>query len=103
MSLMLSGIGVSRGIAIGKAHFMRNSIEVLEYAIPAHLLEGEITRFLSAVELARSQLESIRDRIPIETSIDITAFIDTHLLMLDDATLVSRPVELIRASKFSLT
>ncbi len=96
MSLMLSGIGVSRGIAIGKAHFMRNSIEVPECAIPAHLLESEIARFLSAVELARSQLESIRERIPAETSIDITAFIDTHLLMLDDATLVSTPVELIR-------
>jgi len=96
MSLMLSGIGVSRGIAIGKAHFMRNSIEVLEYAIPTHLLDSEISRFLSAVELARSQLESIRERIPVETSIDITTFIDTHLLMLDDASLVSTPVELIR-------
>jgi phosphotransferase system enzyme I (PtsI) len=96
MSLMLSGIGISRGIAIGKAHFMRNSIEVQQYCVPAHLLESEVTRYIAAVELARSQLEAIRERIPAETSIDVTAFIDTHLLMLDDATLVATPVELIR-------
>ncbi len=96
MSLMLSGIGISRGIAIGKAHFMRNSIEVQRTSIPDHLLESEIARYLDAVALARSQLESIRERVPAETSIDITAFIDTHLLMLDDATLVATPVELIR-------
>jgi phosphotransferase system enzyme I (PtsI) len=96
MSLMLSGIGISRGIAIGKAHFMRNSIEVLQSAIPAHLLESEIARFLAAVDAARSQLEAIRERVPVETSIDITSFIDTHLLMLGDATLISTPVELIR-------
>ncbi|MEZ5543000.1 MAG: phosphoenolpyruvate--protein phosphotransferase [Pseudomonadota bacterium] len=96
MSLMLSGIGISRGIAIGKAHFMRNSIEVQQRSIPAPLLERESARFLAAVELARSQLRAIRERIPTETSVDITAFIDTHLLMLDDATLVTSPLELIR-------
>jgi len=96
MSLMLSGIGISRGIAIGKAHFMRSSIEVLQVSIPAHHLDSEVARFLAAVERARNQLEAIRERIPLETSIDITAFIDTHLLMLDDATLVKTPIELIR-------
>jgi len=35
MSLALSGIGVSRGVAIGKAHIiLRGSVEVLESAIP---------------------------------------------------------------------
>jgi phosphotransferase system enzyme I (PtsI) len=98
MSLMLSGIGISRGIAIGKAHFMRSSIEVQQSCIPAHLLESEVRRFLNAISLARSQLQAIRERIPHDTSIDITAFIDTHLLMLDDASLVAAPVELIRAN-----
>ncbi|MGB5475179.1 MAG: phosphoenolpyruvate--protein phosphotransferase [Gammaproteobacteria bacterium] len=93
---MLSGIGVSRGIAIGKAHLMRSSIEVLQLSIPATQLDSEVARFLAAVERARNQLEAIRERIPLETTIDITAFIDTHLLMLDDATLVTTPMELIR-------
>jgi phosphotransferase system enzyme I (PtsI) len=97
MSLALSGIGVSRGIAIGKAHIiLRGTVEVLESAIPKHLIEDEVARFLKAVSCARQQLEDIRIRIPENTRVDIAAFIDTHLLMLDDATLVTTPVDLIR-------
>ncbi|MDH5514737.1 MAG: phosphoenolpyruvate--protein phosphotransferase, partial [Gammaproteobacteria bacterium] len=60
MSLSLSGIGISRGIAIGRTHVVvRGSIEVTESAIPADLLEDEITRFLDAVDMARQQLKSI--------------------------------------------
>ncbi len=97
MSLELSGIGVSRGIAIGKAHIiLRGAVEVLESAIPKELIEDEVARFMRAVGCARQQLKSIRERIPETTRVDITAFIDTHLLMLDDATLVATPVDLIR-------
>jgi len=97
MSLALSGIGISRGVAIGKAHIiLRGSIEVVESSIPGHLVEHEIARFLRAVGDARQQLESLRERIPVNTRPDIAAFIDTHLLMLDDTTLVDTPVELIR-------
>jgi phosphotransferase system enzyme I (PtsI) len=98
MSLALSGIGVSRGVAIGKAHIIvRGSLEVLESAIPAELVEDEIARFLRAVGTARQQLEDLLNRIPQTTTrADIAAFIDTHLLMLDDATLVTTPVDLIR-------
>jgi phosphotransferase system enzyme I (PtsI) len=97
MSLALPCIGVSRGIAIGKAHVLqRGSIEVLESVLPPHLIENEVNRFLQAVHNARQQLESLRERIPPGTRADIAAFIDTHRLMLDDATLVTTPVELIR-------
>jgi phosphotransferase system enzyme I (PtsI) len=58
MSLALSGIGVSRGIAIGKAHFLRGSVEVLEGSLPESLLDEEVARFLEAVETERRQLES---------------------------------------------
>ena len=97
MSLMLNGIGVSRGIAIGKAHFIqRDAIEVLESAIPTDLIDDEVIRFRNAVETARLQLNAIRDRIPAGAGADISAFIDTHLLMLDDVTLATKPVQLIR-------
>ncbi|MFV1972509.1 MAG: phosphoenolpyruvate--protein phosphotransferase [Thiohalobacterales bacterium] len=102
MSLVLHGIGVSRGIAIGKAHIiLRGSIEVLESAIPSILIEDEVARFLKAIETARLQLSSIRDRIPVGTRPDIAAFIDTHILMLDDATIVNTPVETIREQGYN--
>lgn len=100
MSLALNGIGISRGVAIGRVHIIvRGSIEVQENVIAERLIEAEVARFLEAVATARLQLRAIRDRIPKETRADITAFIDTHLLMLDDATIVKTPVELIRSTR----
>jgi phosphotransferase system enzyme I (PtsI) len=100
MSLLLTGIGVSREIAIGHAHILhRGELEVLEYAIPAHLIEDEISRFRNALEVARRQLREIRGRIPPQTRADIAAFIDTHLLMLEDLTLTMAPEQLIRSKQ----
>ncbi|MDX1697868.1 MAG: phosphoenolpyruvate-utilizing N-terminal domain-containing protein, partial [Thiohalobacterales bacterium] len=97
MSLSLSGIGVSRGIAIGKAHIIvRGSIEVLESAIPRQQLEDEIARFMDAVDTARRQLQAIRKNIPAGTSVDIRTFIDTYMLMLDDTLLVDVPIQIMR-------
>jgi phosphoenolpyruvate-protein phosphotransferase (PTS system enzyme I) len=97
MSLALAGIGISRGVAIGRAHIIvRGSIEVQENTLAGRLIEEEVARYLDAVATARMQLRSIRDRIPKETRVDIAAFIDTYLLMLDDATIVKAPVDLIR-------
>ena len=96
--MALSGIGVSRGIAIGKAHIMQHgNIDVTESELPANLVEQEVNRFRQAVHTARQQLQSIRERIPEDTREDIAAFIDTHLLMLDDNTLAAAPIDLIRA------
>ncbi len=96
MTVQLTGIGVSRGIAIGKAHLLqRGEIEVLEYAIPAHQLDDEINRFRRALEVARGQLNAIRGRIPPNTRADIVDFIDTHILMLEDSTLTIVPEHLI--------
>jgi len=102
VSLVLKGIGVSRGIAIGNAHIIvRGSIEVLESAIPRQFIEDEVSRFISAIGIARQQLEAVRERIPRNTSADIAAFIDTHLLMLDDDTLFSTPIDMIREHGFN--
>jgi phosphotransferase system enzyme I (PtsI) len=100
MSLLIAGIGVSREIAIGQAHILhRGELEVLEYAIPAPLIEDEISRFRNALEVARRQLREIRGRIPPQTRADIAAFIDTHLLMLEDLTLTMAPEQLIRSKQ----
>lgn len=97
MALALHGIGISRGIAIGKACVLeRDRPEVMESSIPSHLIENEVARFEAALQLARQQLSAIREQIPSNSPPDITAFIDTHLLMLKDSTLAVGPVHLIR-------
>jgi phosphotransferase system enzyme I (PtsI) len=97
MAVALLGIGVSKGTAIGKARIIQHGqIEVPEYALPARLVEDEISRFRTALEGAKQQLRSIRERIPANTPQDIASFIDTHLLMLEDHTLSTGTEEIIR-------
>jgi len=97
MSIAIPGTGISHGIAIGPIHrLIDGEIEVYEAAIPEELIENEVARFRRAVRVARQQLKVIRDSIPEITRADITDFIDTHLLMLEDSMLTATPVELIR-------
>ncbi len=71
MSLVLKGIGVSRGIAIGNAHIIvRGSIEVLESAIPRQFIEDEVSRFIRAIGIARQQLEAVLAEHPIGELVD---------------------------------
>jgi phosphotransferase system enzyme I (PtsI) len=98
MTLELQGIGVSRGIAIGKAHILfHNQPDVREYLIPKFSVEQEVDRLQNAIEQARQQLRSIRDHIPGNAPTDVAAFIDTHILMLNDSSLTKVPVEMIRS------
>ncbi len=97
MTIALHGVGVSRGIAVGNVHIIqRDQFDIREYSIEPGSISKEIRRFEMAVTNARQQLRAIRDHIPGTTNTDITAFIDTHLLMLEDAALNHEPVRLIR-------
>ena len=96
VSLSLKGIGVSRGIAIGRAYLLqRDQLKVREYLIPLSLVGAEQQRFKQALSNARQQLSEVLQRIPAATPVDIVSFIDTHLLMLDDKALAEVPLQLI--------
>lgn len=98
MTVALLGIGVSRGTAIGRARIIQHGqVEVPEYALPTRLIDEEVERFFAALEAAKAQLRAIRERIPHGTPQDIAAFIDTHLLMLEDHTLRQGTEEIIRS------
>lgn len=100
MTLELQGIGVSRGIAIGRAHILfHNQPDVREYLIPAFSIEQEVDRLKNATEQARQQLLAIRDHIPANAPSDVSSFIDTHLLMLNDSSLTSVPIDMIRSRR----
>ncbi|HIF50650.1 MAG TPA: phosphoenolpyruvate--protein phosphotransferase [Thiotrichaceae bacterium] len=97
MTISLQGVSVSRGIAIGPVHIIQHDqIDVREYNIERTQLEDEISRFNDAIANARQQLRAIRDHIPSSTSVDISAFIDTHLLMLEDIALTEEPKRIIK-------
>lgn len=100
MAVALLGIAVSGGTAIGKARILRHGLpDVVEYVLPRSAVEDEIYRFRRALETARRQLHAIKGRIPAHAPGDIAAFIDTHLLMLEDATLCEDAIEIIRTRR----
>jgi len=83
LSIILNGIGVSRGIAIGNAYvYVRATTEATEYNVPAKYHDKEIERLQQAVQDASAQLHEIKNKIAADTPEDILVFIDSHLLML---------------------
>ncbi|MGQ0622925.1 MAG: phosphoenolpyruvate--protein phosphotransferase [Panacagrimonas sp.] len=99
MSLWLSGIGVSRGIAIARVQKLHGGdLEIPEYAVAADAVEREVERFRDAQMQALAQLRQVRGQIPPGTPGDIAAFIDTHLLMLGDRSLTDATIAHIRAA-----
>jgi len=96
LSLLLTGIGVSRGIVIGQAHVADGEpLEVLEYNLPRSEIDRELERYHQARAAAKEQLRDVRAQIPDHAPAEIGAFIDTHLLMLDDEALTDAVERLI--------
>lgn len=97
MALIISGLGVSRGIAIGNVHLLlRSALEVYERTLRPDEVAGEVKRFKRAVDRAGKQLRKIQDTIPPEAPKDIASFIESHLLMLGDSMLSKVPIEIIK-------
>ncbi len=102
MSLWLSGIGVSRGIVIARVQKMHaGELEIPEYKLAAGDIEGEIVRFYGAHRRAKEQLREVRAQIPEGTPGDIAAFIDTHILMMDDRSITDTTVAHIRNDRIN--
>ena len=97
MTFTLHGIGVSRGIAIGRAHIVEHAELVIDdYPVDGDDIPREIERLRDAVQQAKNDLRDVRKQIPSDTTADIAAFIDTHLLMLEDTALTFDAERLIR-------
>lgn len=103
---MLNGIGVSRGIGIGDAYVLyREQPEVQEYLIAEEDVDSEIQRYTRAKYAALTELSSIKKRIDSDTPDEILAFIDTHLLMIDDPVLntgVMNHIKKLRNAEWAL-
>ncbi|MGQ9659578.1 MAG: phosphoenolpyruvate--protein phosphotransferase [Thermochromatium sp.] len=91
MTLAFQGIGIStpNAIALGPAFIdIRGQGAATYTQISADEIQNEIARFDLAVEAARGALKQVHAQIPPDTPIEIAGLIDTHLLMLEDTTLI---------------
>ena len=97
MTFTIHGISASKGIAIGRVQAVDRGIsEATERTLDPSRIDDEVTRFGKAVDAARLELRAVKARIPEETPREIAAFIDTHLLMLEDEAISRAPIKYIR-------
>ncbi len=96
MSFTIHGIGVSGGIAIGHAQLMTHAgLEVPRYVVPPHQAPEESARFDAAVNQVRAEFEDLRASVPSTAPAEFAAFINLHLLILNDSTLSVTPRRII--------
>jgi len=97
VSFALNGVGVSGGIAIGRAQLVSHAtLEVAHYIIAASKVDAEIARFSNAIKEVQKELEVLHIAM---TSGDVPgefgAFLDVHWMILNDPTLSEAPKRLI--------
>lgn len=90
------GIGVSGGISIGPARLLSHtSLEVAHYAVQPDHLDREVQRFDAAVHGVREELADLRGTLPAHAPAEMDAFLQLHLMILNDAMLCEAPRALI--------
>jgi phosphotransferase system enzyme I (PtsI) len=93
----LNGIGVSPGVAVGRAVILTLRTEAIRFPIPDERVDREVAALQAARELSRHQLQDIRDRVAKARGAELAAIFDAQILMLDDALFVGRAEQIIRA------
>ena len=95
-SFSIHGIGVSNGIAIGKAHLISNALlEVVQYDIDIKNVSNEVKRFDDAITSVKAELNKIKSQLPANSPGELGAFVDTHIMILSDKSLSSMPRAII--------
>jgi phosphotransferase system enzyme I (PtsI) len=96
-SFALHGIGVSGGIAIGRAQLVSHAtLEVAHYAIPEDGVAAEVARFETAIAEVQKELEALHGAMSGgDVPGEFGAFLDVHWMILKDPTLSETPKRII--------
>ena len=96
MSFTLHGLGVSGGIAIGRAMLMSHAtLEVSHLTLAPRLIEQELARFDAAVLAVKTELQQMKGTTG-HAPAELAAFIDIHTMFLEDPELAVKPRDIIR-------
>jgi phosphotransferase system enzyme I (PtsI) len=91
----LTGIGVSPGIAIGRAVLLKQNPLLVRFPVRAARVEDEVARLERARRLSEEQLRDIKARVTRGAS-DLEHLFDAQILMLQDPMLIARAIDVVR-------
>ena len=98
--LIVSGIPVSSGVAIGKAYILAHALnEVEPYTITEKNITNEIKRFNQAIKQLKSELLGLKKELKNNKMGEYGSFIDVQLAIINDPKISKNPLELIKKSK----
>jgi phosphotransferase system enzyme I (PtsI) len=97
VSFVLHGIGVSGGVAIGRAQLVSHAtLEVAHYAIRPEQVAPEIDRLTLALRAVQKELEALHGAMTSgDAPAEFGAFLDVHWMILTDPTLSEAPKRMI--------
>ena len=100
MSIILHGVAVGGGVAIGRAHLISRSMDdVAHYSLDDDEVPAEIARFDEAIRTTRKELEMLWGTIPENAPAELGAFLSLHIMLLGDAPISREPREIIEAQR----
>lgn len=95
----LTGIGVSGGVAVGRAVILTQRTEVMRFPIPPDRVDREVFALYAARDQSRQQLQDISARVALGPGSELGALFDAQILMLDDPMLIGNAEEIIRRER----
>ncbi|OHX15837.1 phosphoenolpyruvate--protein phosphotransferase [Chromobacterium amazonense] len=100
MSIILHGVAIGGGIAIGRAHLISRSMDdVAHYLLEDDEVPAEKLRFDEAVRATRKELEMLWGSIPENAPAELGAFLSLHIMLLGDVTISREPREIIEKQR----
>ncbi|UTH75289.1 phosphoenolpyruvate--protein phosphotransferase [Chromobacterium sp. IIBBL 290-4] len=100
MSIILHGVAIGGGIAIGRAHLISRSMDdVAHYLLEDEEIPAEKSRFDEAVRATRKELEMLWGSIPENAPAELGAFLSLHIMLLSDVTISIEPREIIEKQR----
>lgn len=97
----IEGVGVSPGVAAGRAIVARQQARDIRYRIAQSAVDRERQRLKQARAHARVELGEIRDRVSQAAGPGHASLFEAQMLMLDDPLFVGRAEELIKTERLN--
>ncbi|HEX3582686.1 MAG TPA: phosphoenolpyruvate-utilizing N-terminal domain-containing protein, partial [Thermoanaerobaculia bacterium] len=90
------GIGVSPGIAIGRAVIIEKRVaSVYRVPIRDEEVDGEVTRFMEALETTRDELLELKQKVSRSMGDEYASIFDAHAMIVSDASFADKVVQKI--------
>jgi len=94
------GIGVSPGIAIGRAVIVEKRVAAV-YRVPirADEIPGEVTRFLESLEKTREELLVLKDKVSRSMGEEFASIFEAHAMIVSDPSFADKVIQKLESEQ----